>query len=48
MGKASYFPSVKDIEKAAGILEEILEPTPLQFNHRLSASYDAEIFLKRD
>ncbi len=48
MGKASYFPSVKDIEKAAGILEEILEPTPLQFNHRLSASYDAEIFLKRE
>lgn len=48
MGKASYFPSVKDIEKAAGILEEILEPTPLQFNHRLSASYDAEIYLKRE
>ena len=48
MGKASYCPSVKDIEKAAGILEEILEPTPLQFNHRLSASYDAEIFLKRE
>ena len=48
MGKASYFPSVKDIEKAAGILEEILEPTPLQLNHRLSASYDAEIFLKRE
>ena len=48
MGKASYFPSVKDIEKAAGILEEILEPTPLQLNHRLSASYDAEIYLKRE
>ena len=48
MGKASYFPSVKDMEKAAGILEEILEPTPLQLNHRLSASYDAEIYLKRE
>ncbi|MGN0189633.1 MAG: threonine ammonia-lyase [Candidatus Cryptobacteroides sp.] len=48
MGKTNYFPSVKDIEKAAGILEEILEPTPLQLNHRLSATYDAEIYLKRE
>ena len=48
MGNTNYFPSVKDIEKAAGILEEILEPTPLQLNHRLSVSYDAEIYLKRE
>lgn len=48
MGNTNYFPSVKDIEKAAGILEEILEPTPLQINHRLSVSYDAEIYLKRE
>ena len=48
MANTNYFPSVKDIEKAAGILEEILEPTPLQLNHRLSASYDAEIYLKRE
>lgn len=48
MGNTNYFPSVKDIEKAAGILEEILEPTPLQLNHRLSASYDAEVYLKRE
>ncbi|MGN1046029.1 MAG: threonine ammonia-lyase [Candidatus Cryptobacteroides sp.] len=48
MGNTNYFPSVKDIEKAAGILEEILEPTPLQLNHRLSVSYDAEVYLKRE
>ncbi|MCM1197834.1 MAG: threonine ammonia-lyase [Clostridium sp.] len=43
-----YFPSIEDIEKAAGVLEEILEPTPLQKNHKLSDTYGADVFLKRE
>lgn len=43
-----YYPTVQDIETAAGILEEILEPTPLKKNNHLSTRYDAEVFLKRE
>lgn len=43
-----YYPTVQDIEKAAGILEEILEPTPLKKNTHLSARHDAEVYLKRE
>ena len=48
MEKTGYFPSVKDIEKAAGILEEIIEPTMMKINHKLSETYGADIFLKRE
>lgn len=48
MEKTEYFPSVEDIEKAAGILEEILEPTMMKINHKLSETYGADIFLKRE
>ena len=48
MDTAKYFPSVEDIEKASGVLKEILEPTPFQKNADLSARYGADIFLKRE
>jgi len=48
MDTQKYFPSVKDIEKAAEVLKEILEPTPLSFNHKLSDKYDACVYLKRE
>lgn len=48
METSKYFPSKKDIDKASCTLEEIIEPTPLQFNPKLSAVYGAEIFLKRE
>lgn len=48
MDTAKYFPSVENIEKATGVLKEILEPTPFQKNADLSARYDADIFLKRE
>lgn len=43
-----YFPTVEAIEKASGVLEEILEPTPFQKNSNLSDSYSAEVYLKRE
>ena len=48
MDTAKYFPSVEDIEKASGVLKEILEPTPFQKNADLSTRYGADIFLKRE
>ena len=48
MDTAKYFPSVENIEKASGVLKEILEPTPFQKNADLSARYGADIFLKRE
>jgi len=48
MDTAKYFPSVENIEKATGVLKEILEPTPFQKNADLSARYNADIFLKRE
>ncbi|MDE5890778.1 MAG: threonine ammonia-lyase IlvA, partial [Bacteroidales bacterium] len=48
MDTVKYFPSIKEIEKAASVLEEILEPTPMQINHKLSERYGAEIYLKRE
>lgn len=48
MENKEYFPSIKEIEKAAGVLEEILEPTPVKINQKLSERYGADIYLKRE
>ncbi len=48
MSTNSYFPTVEAIEKASGVLEEILEPTPFQQNLNLSEIYKAKVFLKRE
>lgn len=48
MSNAKYFPAVEDIKKASGVLEEILEPTPLHKNPHLSDLYDAKVYLKRE
>jgi len=48
MSNAKYFPAVEDIQKASGVLEEILEPTPLHKNPYLSDLYDAKVYLKRE
>ena len=48
MEQTKYFPTVEAIEKASGVLEEILTPTPFQRNNNLSDIYDAEIYLKRE
>lgn len=48
MTTSRYFPAIKDIEKAATILGEILEPTPIKKNQNLSEKYEADIFLKRE
>ncbi len=36
------------IEKAKQFLNTVLEETPLQYSHRLSQKYDAQIYLKRE
>ncbi len=48
MDTKTYFPTVEAIEKASGVLEEILEPTPFQKNQNLSDIYEANIYLKRE
>ena len=48
MDTNKYFPTVEAIEKASGVLEEILEPTPFQKNNNLSDIYEANIYLKRE
>ena len=48
MSEKKYFPSVENIEKASQVLSEILEPTPFQKNANLSATYKADVFLKRE
>ena len=48
MEHTNYFPTVEAIEKASGVLEEILTPTPFQKNPNLSDIYDAEVYLKRE
>ena len=48
MSDTKYFPSVENIEKASQVLSEILEPTPFQKNANLSATYKADVFLKRE
>ena len=48
MEQNKYFPTVEAIEKASGVLEEILTPTPFQKNNNLSDIYGAEVYLKRE
>jgi len=48
MSTTKYFPSVENIEKASEVLSEILEPTPFQKNADLSATYKADVYLKRE
>ena len=48
MEHTKYFPTVEAIEKASGVLEEILTPTPFQKNTNLSDIYEAEVYLKRE
>ena len=48
MSETKYFPTTENIEKAAEVLSEILEPTPFQKNNNLSDIYNAEVYLKRE
>ena len=48
MEQIKYFPTVEAMEKASGVLEEILTPTPFQKNNNLSDIYEAEVYLKRE
>ena len=48
MSETKYFPTVEAIEKAAQVLDEILEPTPFQRNANLSDIYGADVYLKRE
>lgn len=48
MSNTKYSPSIEAVKKASGILDEILEPTPLQKNSNLTDLYGADIFLKRE
>ncbi len=44
----SYFPQIGDIKKAALIIREVADETPLSHSIRLSKAYGANIFLKRE
>ena len=48
MSETKYFPTTENIENAAEVLSEILEPTPFQRNNNLSDIYNAEVYLKRE
>ena len=48
MCETKFIPTTEDIEKAAVVLSEILEPTPFTKNNYLSDLYDAEVYLKRE
>ena len=44
----SYFPQMVDIERAAGHIAQVADPTPLQHNLRYSKIHGAHISLKRE
>ena len=48
MSSTKYFPKTADIDHAADVLAEILEPTPFQKNNNLCDIYDATVYLKRE
>ena len=48
MSTTKYFPSVENVQKAAKVLTEIIEPTPFHLNAHLSTTYGADVFLKRE
>jgi threonine dehydratase len=43
-----YFPQIDDIRKAATVIKDVAETTPLTQSIRLSKIYDANILLKRE
>ncbi len=48
MSETKYFPTTENIEKAAAVLSEIIDPTPFKRNNYLSDMYEAEVYLKRE
>jgi len=44
----TYYPKLKDIEKAALKIKNIMKTTPLQFHESLSNKYNSSIYLKRE
>lgn len=48
MEQKIYFPAKEDIEKAAKVLEEILDTTPYQHNIHFSEKYGCDVYLKRE
>lgn len=46
--KKAYYPSLKEVEKAAELLSSVIYKTPLQYSFSLSEEYSAKIFLKRE
>ena len=48
MSETKYFPTTENIEKAAAVLSEIIDPTPFNRNNHLSDMYEADVYLKRE
>ena len=48
MSETKYFPTTENIEKAAAVLSEIIDPTSFNRNNFLSDVYEAEVYLKRE
>lgn len=44
----TYYPKIKNIEKAAYLIRSLFPPTPLNYHPDLSLKYFANIFLKRE
>ena len=44
----TYFPSISDVNVAAGAIKHVSAVTPLRLSHRFSKLYGANIFLKRE
>ena len=48
MAETEYFPSIDAVVTASRILDEVIDPTPMQRNPALSEKYEADVFLKRE
>ncbi|WP_435261926.1 threonine ammonia-lyase IlvA [Tenacibaculum sp. nBUS_03] len=46
--KNIYFPKLKDVNKAATTLKEVVAVTPLMLNYTFSNKYETNVFLKRE
>ena len=46
--KTTYYPALKNIEKAAETLESVVYKTPVQQSFSLSERYNSNIYLKRE
>ncbi len=44
----NYYPKIDDIINAKEVMGDLISPTPLSSNLRLSSSYDCNVFLKRE